>query len=59
VKAGDSLTGIAAKFDVKPQHLQCLNGILNKNIVVLGARYQIPPEGFECPRGWRRATPEP
>ena len=59
VKAGDSLTGIAAKFDVKPNHLACLNGILNKNIVVLGARYEIPPEGFECPRGWRRATPEP
>ena len=59
VKAGDSLISIAARFDVKPQHLQCLNGILNRNIVVLGARYQIPPEGFECPRGWRKATPEP
>ena len=56
---GDSLTSIAAKFDVKPQHLQCLNRILNKNIVVLGARYEIPPEGFECPRGWRNATPPP
>jgi LysM repeat protein len=59
VKAGDSLTSIAARFDVKPQHLQCLNRILNKNIVVLGARYEIPPEGFECPRGWRNATPPP
>lgn len=59
VKAGDSLTSIAARFDVKPQQLQCLNRILNKNIVVLGARYEIPPEGFECPKGWRKATPEP
>jgi len=59
VKSGDSLTGIAAKFDVKPAHLQCINGILNRNIVVLGARYEIPPEGFSCPQGWRRATPEP
>lgn len=59
VKAGDSLTGIAARFDVEPQHLQCLNRILNKNLIALGARYEIPPEGFECPKGWRKATPEP
>jgi LysM repeat protein len=59
VKAGDSLSGIAAKFDVKATHLQCLNGITNRNIIVLGARYQIPPEGFSCPAGWRKATPEP
>ncbi len=59
VKAGDSLTGIAAKFDVKVVHLQCLNRILNRNIVVLGARLEIPSEGFECPKGWRKATPEP
>ena len=59
VKPGDSLSRIAAKFGVKEAHLQCLNGILNKNIVVLGARYQIPPEGFSCPPGWRKATPEP
>ena len=59
VKAGDSLTGIAERFGVKPNHLQCINGITNKNIVVLGARYEIPPEGFSCPQGWRNATPEP
>jgi LysM repeat protein len=59
VKAGDSLTGIAARFDVKPNHLACLNGILDKNIVVLGARLKIPPEGFSCPPGWRNATPAP
>jgi LysM repeat protein len=59
VKAGDSLSGIAARFDVKTNHLQCLNGILNKNIVVLGARLEIPPDGFSCPSGWRSATPQP
>jgi len=59
VKSGDSLSSIAARFDVRPNHLQCLNRILNKNIVVLGARYEIPPDGFSCPQGWRNATPEP
>ncbi len=59
VKAGDTLSAIAAKFEVKPAHLQCLNGIVNKNIVQLGARYEIPPEGFSCPPNWRNATPEP
>jgi LysM repeat protein len=58
VKPGDSLTKIANKFGVDPRHLQCLNGILNRNIVVLGARYEIPPEGFTCPPGWRRALQE-
>jgi hypothetical protein len=59
VKAGDTMAAVAAKFRVKPQHLQCLNGIQNKNILLLGALLEIPPEGFNCPRGWRNATPEP
>ena len=59
VKRGDTLSGIAEKFGVKPIHLQCMNRILKASIVVLGARYQIPPEGFSCPRGWRTATPAP
>jgi hypothetical protein len=59
VKPGDSLTGIAVKFGVDPKHLQCMNGIKNKNIVVLGSRLRIPPEGYTCPPGWRKATPEP
>ena len=59
VRSGDSLSSIAARFDVKTQHLQCLNDIRNKNIVVLGARLEIPPEGFSCPPNWRNATPEP
>ncbi len=59
VRSGDSLSGIANKFDVKVNHLQCLNGISDKNLVVVGARLEIPPEGFSCPPGWRNATPEP
>jgi LysM repeat protein len=56
VKEGDTLTGIAAKLGVRWQHLQCLNGLLDRNLVVVGARYEIPPEGFECPKGWRSAV---
>lgn len=59
VKAGDSLTSIATRFNVKPNHIVCLNRMPNKNIVMLGVRYQIPPEGYKCPPGWRNATPEP
>ncbi len=59
VKAGDSLSLIAARFGVKEQHLQCLNRILNKNIIAVDARYEIPPEGYSCPPGWRNVTPEP
>ena len=56
VKSGDTLTTIALRFNVPSLHLQCMNGILNKNVVVLGARLQIPPEGYSCPPGWRRAA---
>ncbi len=59
IKPGDSLTAIAARFDVKVNHLQCLNGILNKNLIRIDQRIQIPPKGFSCPPGWRKATPEP
>jgi LysM repeat protein len=56
VKSGDSLTRIALKFGVDAKLLQCINGILDKNVVVLGARYEIPPEGYTCPPGWRNAA---
>ena len=61
VKPGDSLSGIAAKFGVTVKQMQCLNGILNKdvNFLVVDARLQIPPEDYECPAGWRNAAPEP
>lgn len=56
VRRNDTLTSIALTYGVKPQHIQCLNGILNKNIVMLGAVYDIPPDGFTCPPGWRNAN---
>ena len=56
VKSGDTLTAIAQRFGVQAIHLQCINNIRRKNIVVLGARLQIPPEGFSCPPGWRNAS---
>jgi LysM repeat protein len=61
VKPGDSLSGIAAKFGVTVKQMQCINGILNKdiNLLVVDARLQIPPEDYECPPGWRNAAPEP
>lgn len=60
VKPGDTLTGIAQKFGVKVGHLQCMNHILNKNVIQLGARYLIPPDGFTCPPNWRKGgTPAP
>jgi hypothetical protein len=55
VKSGDSLSGIAEKRGVDLEHLQCMNNIKRKNIVVLGARLQIPPAGYVCPAGWRNA----
>lgn len=55
VKSGDSLSGIAQRFQVDLNHLQCMNNIRRKNIVVLGARLEIPPPGYACPPGWRNA----
>lgn len=59
VKSGDTLTGMALRFGVDSLHLQCMNGIKRKNVVVLGARLRIPPDGYFCPAGWRNATPQP
>jgi LysM repeat protein len=60
IKSGDTLTRIAERFNVRPAHIQCLNGMANRNIVLLGLRYKIPPEGFTCWPGWKTgATPPP
>jgi LysM repeat protein len=59
VKAGDSLSAIAARFGVSEAHLQCINHILNKNVITIDQRLEVPPAGFSCPAGWRRATPAP
>jgi LysM repeat protein len=59
VRFGDTVTGIAEKFGVRPTQLQCMNLIRNKNLIVIGDRLQIPPDGFVCPPRWRQATPAP
>jgi hypothetical protein len=56
VKKGDTLTNIAERYGVKPIHIVCLNNIGNRNIVMLGATYEVPPEGFKCPPNWRDQT---
>jgi len=59
VRSGDSLSGIAARFGVRLQHLQCLNGIRNRNLISIDQRLQLPPDGYACTPGWRNATPAP
>ena len=56
VRPGDSLIKIALEYSVDSKLLQCINGILDKKVVVLGVRYEIPPEGYTCPPGWRNAA---
>jgi LysM repeat protein len=61
VKAGDTLSEIAAKAKVNMKLLQCINELANPNLLQLGQELQIPPDGYACPPGWRRgseATPE-
>jgi LysM repeat protein len=59
VRPGDVLSGIAARFDVTVEQLQCLNYLRNPNVLSVDQRLQIPPPGYVCPPGWRRATPPP
>ena len=54
VKRGETLTSIARRYGVKPAHIVCLNDMRNRDIVMLGVIYQIPPEGFKCPPNWRK-----
>lgn len=64
VKPGDTLSGIAAKraVNVPMRLLQCINGLVNPNLLQPGQELLIPPDGYSCPPGWRRggsATPSP
>ncbi len=61
VKAGDTLSEIAAKAKVNMRLLQCMNELADPNLLQLGQELQIPPDGYACPPGWRRgsdATPK-
>jgi LysM repeat protein len=61
VRPGQSLSWIAARprVSVDIKLLQCINRITNPDIIQPGQVLRIPPEGYECPKGWRRSTPEP
>jgi LysM repeat protein len=59
VKSGDSLSGIAERFGVRLELLQCQNLVRNPNLITVGQQLTIPPEGYVCAPGWRRATPTP
>ena len=61
VKPGQTLSWIAARprVNVDVKLLQCINRITNPDLIQPGQVLRIPPEGYECPRGWRRSTPEP
>jgi LysM repeat protein len=59
VKPGDTLFGIAGKLNVDMKLLQCLNVLTNPNLLQPGQKLLVPPDGYSCPAGWRRASPEP
>lgn len=61
VRPGDSLSAIAGRpnVGVEMRLLQCINRITNPNRIAVGQVLRIPPEGYACPPGWRRSTPEP
>ncbi len=63
VKPGDTLSGIASnpRVRVNMRLLQCINGLIDPNLLQLGQELLIPPDGYSCPPGWRRpeASPAP
>jgi LysM repeat protein len=59
VKAGDSLSAIAQRFGVRMEVLQCRNLVRDPDLIAVGQVLTIPPEGYTCAPGWRRATPTP
>lgn len=46
VKAGDTLSGIAAKYGTTYQEIASLNGIKNPNVIVVGQRLKLPVKGL-------------
>lgn len=45
VKAGDTLSGIAARFGTTYQHLASINGIANPNVINVGQVLKVPSGG--------------
>jgi LysM repeat protein len=59
VKPGDTLSGIAAKVKVNVRLLQCINGLVDPDVLSLGQELRVPPDGYACPAGWRRGDSSP
>jgi LysM repeat protein len=59
VKPGDTLSAVAAKAKVNMKLLQCINGLVDPDVLQLGQQLLIPPDGYTCPPGWRRGTQAP
>lgn len=51
VRAGDTLTAIAARFGVSPSALARANGIANPNLIYVGQRLVIPGASGSSPSG--------
>lgn len=51
VRAGDTLTAIAARFGVSPAALASANGIANPNLIYVGQRLTIPGASGATPGG--------
>ena len=61
VKPGDTLSGIASnpRVRVNMRLLQCINGLVDPNLLQPGQELLIPPDGYSCPPGWRRPAESP
>jgi LysM repeat protein len=57
VRRGDTLSGIAARFRVRIDLLECVNGIRDPDVLSVGQVLIIPPRGARCPTGSPSATP--
>jgi LysM repeat protein len=58
VRAGDTLSRIAARFGVSVELIVCVNGLSDPNVLSRGQRLVIPEPDQECPAA-EDATPPP
>jgi nucleoid-associated protein YgaU len=57
VASGDTLSGIARRFGLTIEQLQCANGITNPDRLQVGQVLTIPDDDFVCPGGEGSAAP--
>lgn len=49
VQSGDTLTGIADKYNTTPEKLAAYNGIADTSLIKIGQVLNIPPQNYEIP----------